>query len=175
MARKKVTFAPEMKIRIKKTSTMSLIEKLYETGKYSSANAIVNAGLEQGLPVLTGDKSPVDSKELASLVSEEIMDKLVPLSNSILFNLRKIAVLQTVQEAMLSSILQELEFFLQTKGIVLDEELLTEFKDTLPERFEEDKQELIVRLLKAEERSRAESEEADGEVEASDENEENEE
>ena len=152
MSRKPVSFSPEMKIRIKKTSTMSLVEELYESQKFDSINSIINIGLEKGLPIVAGKQLALDGEEIANRVSEEILDKLVPFSNSILFNLRKLAVLQTVQETMLSSLIQEFEFFLQTKGIVLDEELLEEFRLKLPDRFDEDKQELIFRLFEAEEK-----------------------
>lgn len=151
MPRKPFTFSPEMKIRIKKTSTMSLIEEIYSTQNFDSVNAIINAGLEKGLPIVSGKQFSLDGAEIASIVSEKVLDKLEPFSNSILFNLRKLAVLQTVQETMLSSLIQEFEFFLQTKGITLDEELLDEFRINLPLRFEEDKQELIARLFEAEE------------------------
>ena len=161
MSRKPITFSPEMKVRIKKTTTMNLIEELYESKKFDSINSIINLGLEKGLPIVAGKQLALDGEEIANRVSEEILDKLVPFSNSILFNLRKLAVLQTVQETMLSSLIQEFEFFLQTKGITLDEELLDEFRMNLPARFDEDKQELILRLFEAEERSEESGEETE--------------
>lgn len=143
-------FSHELKIRIKKAETLDTLKEVYKTKKYSSINAAVNAALEKGLPLLLADSDyGVNPKKLASQISEQVLEQLLPISNSLIFNMRKITVLQTVQESMLGSLIQELEFFLKIKGISIDPAILEDFRLTLPTRFENDKQEMIERLFAA--------------------------
>lgn len=143
-------FSHEMKIRIKNIDTMDNLKKIYETKKYDSVNSIVNAALEKGLPLLlSGEESLGNPSLIATKVAEQVLQQLSPLANSLLFNMRKITVLQTVQESILGSLIQEFEFYLKTKGVSIDPVLLEEFRMSLPTRFEQDKQVLIERLFNA--------------------------
>lgn len=140
----------EIRVKLKKVETLELLKKVYETQKYKTATAIINAALEKGLPLLlSGEERSVNPDQLANKVAEQVLEKFTPISNSLLFNMRKIAVLQTVQESMLGSLLQEFEFFLKTKGVSIDPAILEEFRIALPDRFENDKQDLIERLFDA--------------------------
>ena len=160
--KKPTAFSHEMKVRLKKASTLESIKALYETKRFESVNAIVNSALEKGLPLLEGKKSDATTNQIAELIAFKVANKLSPMTDKILLNMKKITILQTVQESMLSSLIQELEFYLKTKGISIDPEILMEFKDTLPERFDEDKTLMIESLFSdAEDVSQAYEQESD--------------
>lgn len=136
----------DLHIRIKKSSTLDAIKDLYKTKKFESINDIVNIALEKGLPAIYAASDTLPGS-VAEKVSEQVIKHLSPVTDALLLNMKKITVLQSVQESMLGSMIQEFEFFLKTKGVTIDPRLLDEFRFRLPQRFEDDKQELIDRLF----------------------------
>lgn len=147
-------FSHEMRIRIKNVNTLDMIKQVYSTKQFKSINEIVNTALERGLPQLLDGNTALDCSE----ISKNLLEELTPITQSLLFNMKKITILQTVQESMISSLLQELEFYFKVKGITIDPALLDEFRLALPDRFEEDKQELIERLFESIETTEKDSE-----------------
>ncbi|MBE6537791.1 MAG: hypothetical protein E7673_07595 [Ruminococcaceae bacterium] len=148
----KKTVSHELRVRVTKPKILDMINEIKEQGHYASANAMLNDALERGLPYISGKKTPevnANTREIVKKVSEAVSAQLSDFEYKMLFNMKKIQVLQTIQEQMLGSFIQEFEFFLQTNGIRLDKALLEKFKESLPERFESDKQAYINQLLSA--------------------------
>ena len=139
-------FSSEIRVRIKNVDTLEQIKNIYSSRRFKSINEIINAALELGLPLLDQKATQyADAGEQA----DRLIQQLSPLVNSLIFNMKKITVLQTVQESMIGSLIQELEFYMKIKGVDIDPALLDEFRLYLPDRFEQDKQELIERLFDA--------------------------
>lgn len=146
MARR-LSISSEFHLRIRRRSTLDYIQNLFDSKEYDSVNEILNTALEKGLPAMIENAEAVIPDNIAKTVADRVIEELSPLTDSLLLNMKKVTVLQTVQEAMLGSLIQEFEFFLKTKGITLDPKLLDEFRFSIPDRFEKDKQELIDRLF----------------------------
>ncbi|MBO5416763.1 MAG: hypothetical protein J6A83_09060 [Clostridia bacterium] len=150
MAKKSVS--NELRIRVTKPKVMDMINTIKAQGHYTTVNAMLNDALERGLPYISGKKSPevnANTREIVKRVSEAVASQLSEFEYKVIFNMKKIQILQTIQEQMLGSLVNEFEFFLSTNGIKLDSALLESFKESLPERFETEKQDYINQLLSA--------------------------
>lgn len=150
MAKKSVYH--ELRIRVNKPKIMDLINDINKQGHYPSVNAMLNDALERGLPYISGKKSPetnANTRDIVKKVTEAVSTQLSEFEYKMIFNMKKIQILQTIQEQMLGSMLNEFEFFLATNGVKLDAALLDKFKESLPERFEIEKQGYIEQLLSA--------------------------
>lgn len=139
----KSSFPTERKIRLTNASTERQIQEILDQGKYKSVNAIINAALELGLPALKDEQLDVSTAD--SIVSR-ITSAIALSTDRLLLGQKKILILQTIQEEMIASIIQELEFFCKTNGISFDDALLEKFQRTLPQRFEKDKVALISKI-----------------------------
>lgn len=137
------TFPSEKKIRLSSVKLEKQIQELYDSGKYKSVNAIINAALELGLPALKEEN--LDPSVADSIVSR-ITSAIAVSTDRLLLGQKKILILQTIQEEMIASMIQELEFFCKSNGISFDEALLEKFQRTLPQRFEKDKNTLISKI-----------------------------
>lgn len=144
------SISPDLHVRITKLKTLTLLQKVYdskpEEGK--KVNAIINEALELALPCML-DNTSLDTVDKAmERHTGRIISQQSRHTEKILAQLTKLSILLMTNEQMVGSILQELEFFLLANGIKIPEELLSEFKDNLPERFENDKEILIEKLIK---------------------------
>lgn len=137
------SFPTERKIRLTSANTERQIQEILEQGKYKSVNAIINAALELGLPALKDEQL---DPSLAENIVRKITSAIAVSTDRLLLGQKKILILQTIQEEMIASMIQELEFFCKSNGISFDEALLEKFQRTLPQRFEKDKNTLISKI-----------------------------
>lgn len=147
---KKRTLSSELHLRIKKVKTLEQIEEVYNdsTLNYKTINDVLNDAIEIGVKAIKdGNAAPENVQQIIKKEVKRCIDTQYRCTNKVMLQLRKITILESVQELILSSLVQEFELYLKAQGIKLDEKMLEDFKNSLPKRFEEDKQYFISRLL----------------------------
>lgn len=149
-AMKARTVSSDLHIRITKLKTLTLLQKVYDSKseERKKINTIINEALELALPCMLDNTSLDTIDKTLERHTGRILSQQYKHTEKILSQLTKLSILLITNEQMVSSVLQELEFFLLANGIKIPEELLSEFKDNLPERFEKDKEILIEKLIK---------------------------
>lgn len=140
----------EQHIRIKKLKTISLIQEICATrvGEASKINSVINDALEIGLPCLLESTNPVSLETSLEKYTQRIITNQNRQTQKLQSTLQKLSVLATINEAMVGTIIHELESLLQVNGVELPPELLEEFKQEIPQRFEAEKVKLIEKLLR---------------------------
>lgn len=120
----------------------------YSTNKFSSLSDILNAAIEAGLKVIqNNDLSPSSFEEIVKKEVKKSIDTQYRCTKKLMLQIKKLTILESVQELMISSLLQEFEFYLKAQGVRLDDRMLEDFKASLPKRFEDDKQYFISTLM----------------------------
>lgn len=150
---KKIELSSEQHIRIKKLSTLEQIQSLAQRrhGDSAKINSIINEALELALPCMIEQTDPESFKNILEKSTQRLIMNQNRQTQKLLQSLQKLIIVQTITESMTGSLVHELEYFLKSKNVQLDPELLEEFKNSIPTRFEDDKQTLIDQLLKPEE------------------------
>lgn len=143
------TFACEKRLRITKVKTHEDLKTAYRlNGGKKSLNALMNEALELGLKTMIEGELPTPTFENALYnATQRIIMNQNRTTAKLLRGMQKITVLQAVFEPMLSTIIQELEFYLKTKGIELDAEFKADIMQNSPLRFEELKTEMINNIM----------------------------
>lgn len=149
---KKIELSSEQHIRIKKLSTIEQIQTLAQRrhGDSAKINSIINEALELALPCMIEQTDPESFKNVLEKSTQRLIMNQNRQTQKLLLSLQKLIILQTVNESMTGSIVHELEYFLKANNIQIDTALLEEFKNDIPVRFEDEKQQLIEQLLKNE-------------------------
>ena len=150
MGRKVGEVKSDIHIRVLKTKTLESLKKVKELrkGTDEQINVIVNDALEIALPIMLDKGEPETIKKIISENTETILKKQAENTKKLFSEIRKISILLLTNEQLVGTILQEFEYFLSVKNIEIPQELLLEFKDNLPKRFEDEKKKLIEDLIK---------------------------
>ncbi|MBR2887405.1 MAG: hypothetical protein IKB95_04195 [Bacteroidales bacterium] len=143
---KNITISSQQHIRIKKLSTLSLLQQAYDNKKGDNINAIINKALDLGLPALVEDRKPDTINSELEKYTNRIVSAQTKQTQKIMLQLNKLSILLSINESIVSTIVQELEFFMRANGVIIPDELLEDFKNELPTRFETDKEILIRKL-----------------------------
>lgn len=147
------TFSSRKELRITKAATLETLENVYYSRKgKDSINTILNEALEMGLDYIW--QKSVPQKNIDSLIynaTQRIIMNQQRQQDVILNKLNKVSIMLMTNEIMLSSIVQEMEFFFAANNIEIPPEMLQTFINNLPSRFEKEKNYFIGQLFGEEE------------------------
>lgn len=150
--KKNTQISPQLHIRIQKTKTMDQLNELISSreGKSQKVNSIINEALEMALPCMLEGSHPQAMDDILEKHTQRIIMNTNRQATRLNSTLNKLAILLITNESIVGTIVQELEYFMAANGIDISEELMHDFMDTLPARFEEEKKALIEKLQKGE-------------------------
>ena len=98
------------------------------------------------MPALVEDRKPDTINSELEKYTNRIVSAQTKQTQKIMLQLNKLSILLSINESIVSTIVQELEFFMRANGVIIPDELLEDFKNELPTRFETDKEILIRKL-----------------------------
>ena len=150
--KKNSQISPDLHVRIQKTKTMEQLTELISSreGKSQKVNSIINEALEMALPYMLEGGRPQAMDDILEKYTQRVIMNTNRQAARLNTTLNKLAILSITNESIVGTIVQELEYFMAANGINVSEELMHDFMDTLPERFEKEKAALIEKLQKGE-------------------------
>lgn len=142
--------SPDLHVRIQKEKTLDQLNELQSLreGKAQTVNSIINEALEMALPYMLEGGRPQAMEDVLEKHTQRIIMNINRQASRLNTSLQKLSILSIINEAMVGSIVQELEYFIKANGVPIPDELLEDFKNEIPKRFDAEKQKLIETLLK---------------------------
>lgn len=142
--------SPDLHVRIQKEKTLDQLNELQSLreGKAQTVNSIINEALEMALPYMLEGGRPQAMEDVLEKHTQRIIMNINRQVSRLNTSLQKLSILSIINEAMVGSIVQELEYFIKANGVPIPDELLEDFKNEIPKRFDAEKQKLIETLLK---------------------------
>lgn len=139
----------DLHFRVKNVKTLDMITECLEKGKFKSNNDLYNLCLEIALPQIIENSSISGEYVKSSLRSLEnkLLSKFDREFTKLKKEVTKELVIQHVNQAMLSTILQSFIMYAETQGVTINEKMQEDFAENLPEMFDKMFYELGKNLL----------------------------